>query len=187
MRVSEDTNCVQCNLKVINYPNQFCRRQFLPPSQIDGVRKDASNKFSKLFKTNLFKKKLFKTKLFKTKLFKTKLSKTKLFKTDSESPKNESTDDETSENFIKLDEFIKETQLNSKYCDDFIEWIPRLNLENVKYITNGGSSKIYFGTWNLLLNTSLASIALKQISSKVALKAIDDSNDHILNEVRKIK
>jgi hypothetical protein len=162
MSVSEDTNCVQCNQKVVNYPNQFCRSQFLLPSQIDGVRKNEINNLN--ISENLFK-------------------------INYESPKNELTDDKTSGNF-KLDEFIKETQLNSKYCDDFIEWIPHSNLENVKYLTNGGSSKVYFGTWNLLLNTSLASIALKQISSNVALKAINDSenvNDHILNEVRKIK
>jgi hypothetical protein len=102
---------------------------------------------------------------------------------------NELINGKTSGNFI-LDEFIKETQLNSKYCDDFIEWIPRSNLENVKYLTNGGNSKIYFGTWNLLLNMSLASIASKQLSFKIALKVIDGSdniNDHILNEVRKNK
>jgi hypothetical protein len=95
----------------------------------------------------------------------------------------------TSGNSI-LDEFIKETQLNSKYCDDFIEWIPRSNLENIKYLTNGGNSKVYFGTWNLMLNMSLASIVSNQLSSKVALKAINDSdniNDNILNEVRKNK
>lgn len=89
-----------------------------------------------------------------------------------------------------MDEFINETQLNSKYCDDYIEWIPRSNLENVKYLTNGGNSKVYFGTWNLMLNMSLASIVSNQLSFKVALKAINDSdniNDHILNEVRKNK
>jgi len=103
--------------------------------------------------------------------------------------KKEFIDSKTSGNSI-LDEFIKETQLNSKYCDDFIEWIPRSNLENIKYLTNGGNSKVYFGTWNLMLNMSLASIVSNQLSSKVALKAINDSdniNDNILNEVRKNK
>ena len=79
---------------------------------------------------------------------------------------------------VKLDEFIKETQLNSKYCDDFVEWIPRSNLENITYLTNGGNSKVYSGTWNLLLNMSL--------DAKIALKAIKDDFDSILNEVRKI-
>lgn len=82
----------------------------------------------------------------------------------------------------KLDKFIKETQKKSKYCDDYIEWIPRSNLENIKYLEDGGNSKVFFGTWNLLLNMSLAS------SSNIALKAIRDSNninDLILNEVTK--
>jgi hypothetical protein len=146
MNILEDTICLHCNQKIVNYSNQFCRKQFLSSQ---------TNEYSKTRSVQI----------------------------------NESINNKTSGNFV-LDEFIKETQLNSKYCDDFIEWIPRSNLENVKYLTNGGNSKVYFGTWNLLLNLSLASIALKQISSKVALKVINDSdniNDHILNEVRKNK
>ncbi|GBB84323.1 hypothetical protein RclHR1_10940003 [Rhizophagus clarus] len=76
-----------------------------------------------------------------------------------------SIDNETSGN-IKLDEFIKETQLNSKFCDDFIEWIPYSNLENIKYLTSGGNSKIYFGNW--LYNKSLGS----KSSLNVVLKVI---------------
>ncbi|PKC73126.1 kinase-like protein, partial [Rhizophagus irregularis] len=132
--------CMQCNQKVINYPNQLCRRQFLSSSRINEYSEIRSVQFN----------------------------------------------DKTSGNF-KLDEFINETQLNSKYCDDFIEWIPHSNLENVKYLTNGGNSKVYFGNWNLMLNMSLASIVSNQLSFKVALKAINDSdniNDHILNELK---
>ncbi|PKB92403.1 hypothetical protein RhiirA5_444822 [Rhizophagus irregularis] len=32
--------------------------------------------------------------------------------------------------------------LNSKYCDDFIKWIPCSNLDNVKYLINGGNLKL---------------------------------------------
>ena len=80
----------------------------------------------------------------------------------------------------KLYKFITETQINSKCCDDFIEWIPRRNLENVNFLANGGNSKVYSGTWNLSLN----------LTSDVALKAIRDSdniNDDILNEVNEKK
>lgn len=49
----------------------------------------------------------------------------------------------------ELDEFIKETQNDSKYCD-FIEWIPNNYLENVKYLTKGGNSNIFL--WNLEFN-----------------------------------
>ena len=119
--------CTQCNQRIINYPNQLCRRQFLPPSQRTC---SVVNKF------------------------------------------------ENKSGNLKLDEFIRETQLNSEFCDDFIEWIPHENLESIKYLTDGGNSKVYFGTWNLL-NVSLA--------IKIALKVIKDShniNDNILNEVR---
>ena len=86
--LSTSATCVQCNQKIINYPNQLCRRQFLSPSQINRTRSIQKN---------------------------------------------------ISGNF-KLDGFIKETQLNSKYCDDFIEWIPHSNLENIN-LTDGGNSK----------------------------------------------
>ncbi|CAB4394741.1 unnamed protein product [Rhizophagus irregularis] len=153
----EDTTCTQCNQEIINYPNQLCRKRFISPSQI--------NKPNKLSKVKSYLIKLFKPKL----------------------PKNELIDNETSGSFTILDEFIKETQLNSKYCDDFIEWVPHSNLENIIYLTNGGNSKIYFGTWNLLLNMSLTSIASNQLSSKVTLKVInysDNIDDHILNELK---
>ncbi|CAB4435990.1 unnamed protein product [Rhizophagus irregularis] len=108
MNPTEESNfkiCTQCNKKVISFPNNFCRKQFLS-----------------------------------------------------------SIDNETSGN-INLDEFIKKTQLNSKFCDDFIEWIPYSNFENIKYLTSGGNSKIYFGNW--LLNKSLASISSLNVVLKV--------------------
>ncbi|GBB83953.1 hypothetical protein RclHR1_01060017 [Rhizophagus clarus] len=91
---------------------------------------------------------------------------------------NEVIDSMTSGNYI-LDEFIINTQINSKYCDDFIEWIPHSNLENVKHLTNGGNSVVYYGTWNLLLNMSFVSLI------NVALKIIKDSDiKDILNELQ---
>lgn len=61
--------------------------------------------------------------------------------------------------------------LNSKYCVDFIKWIPCSNLDNVKYLTNGGNSKVYFGTWNLLLNIPLVSIDFKLIIFQSCFKS----------------
>ena len=122
-------NCTQCDYKVINYTNKFCRKQFLPrPRQI------------------------------KTR--------------DIQDFKNAS----ANSGLDKLNEFIAETQLNSKYCDDFIEWIPHKNLNNVKFLTNGGNSDVYFGTWNI-----------SSFTNNVVLKAIRDSNNvsgDILNEVK---
>ncbi len=95
--------------------------------------------------------------------------------------KARSTQTSTSSGNLELDEFIKETQQNSKFCDDFVEWIPNTNLENIKYLTNGGNSNVYYGIWNLLLNISLAS---KKLSINVVLKTIRDSDNDILYEVR---
>jgi hypothetical protein len=120
MNPMEESNfkiCTQCNKRVISFPNNLCRKQFL--SSIDS--------------------------------------------------------NETSGNF-KLDEFIKETQLNSKFCDDFIEWIPYSNFENIEYLTSGGNSKIYFGNW--LFNKSFAS----KSSLNVVLKVIRISDS--LKEVK---
>jgi hypothetical protein len=85
---------------------------------------------------------------------------------------NELIDNETSGNLI-IDEFIKETQSNSKCCDDFIEWVSCSNLENIKYLTIGGNSKIYSGTWKL-----------NQLSTNIALKVVNNTSENILNEVK---
>ncbi|RIA91439.1 kinase-like domain-containing protein [Glomus cerebriforme] len=73
----------------------------------------------------------------------------------------------------KLNEFIKETKDNSECCDDFVEWIPSQNLNDVKYLTKGGNSKIFSG------NSDLLPIPL-------ALKVIKDSDniDDIINEFK---
>jgi hypothetical protein len=141
----KESTCSRCNQRIISYPDQLCRRQFLFPSQ-------HQTEFNNI-QTNIINK--------------------------SESIGNGGS--RTSGN-SKLDGFIKETQLNSKYCDDFIEWIPYSNLENIKFLTNGGNSKIYFGTW--LLDSPFAS---KQ-STKVTLKTTDDfeiRNNDIPIEVKK--
>ncbi|CAB5365182.1 unnamed protein product [Rhizophagus irregularis] len=70
----------------------------------------------------------------------------------------------------KLDEFIEETQNNSKYCDDFIEWIPNNYLENVNHLAKGGNSNIFCGTWNLTI--------------PLAIKSIKDTGDQFLNEFK---
>ncbi|CAI2178461.1 8857_t:CDS:2 [Funneliformis geosporum] len=54
--------------------------------------------------------------------------------------------------------------------DYFIKWIPYSNLENLEFLTSGGNSNVYSGTWN---------------SIKIILKAInsEDVND-IINEFK---
>jgi len=130
--------CKNCNHRVINYPNQLCRRQFLPSQrprvETRGIQINKQTSPSRWTSGN-----------------------------------------------SKLDEFIEETQQNSKFCDDFVEWIPNSNLENIKFLTGGGNSEVYHGIWNLLLNISLAS---KKSSTNIVLKAIRDSDNDILNEVK---
>uniref|UniRef100_U9UKJ1 Protein kinase domain-containing protein n=1 Tax=Rhizophagus irregularis (strain DAOM 181602 / DAOM 197198 / MUCL 43194) TaxID=747089 RepID=U9UKJ1_RHIID len=120
---------MQCNQRIINYPNQLCRKQFLRINKYSKIRNVHVNQENKIESGNLI-----------------------------------------------IDEFIKETQLNSKCCDDFIEWISRSNLENIKYLTFGGNSKIYSGTWKL-----------NRLSTNIALKVTGDSDnisDNILNELK---
>ncbi|SRR6266540_7524776 len=86
------------------------------------------------------------------------------------SSQNESNENLTSGNII-IDEFIKNTQLNSN--DYFIKWIPYSNLKNIEFLTSGGNSDIYSGTWN---------------SVKIILKVINSEDiNYIINEVRREK
>ncbi len=48
----------------------------------------------------------------------------------------------TSENEF-IDKFIQETQLNAKYIDQILEWIPYNNFKNIKYLDKGGFGTIY--------------------------------------------
>ena len=148
--MSLPATCMQCNQKIINYPNQLCRKQFLPAFQrTRGIQENRVNNLKSIINKLLNKK--------QNKLM-------------------------TSGNST-LDEFINKTQLDSKHCDDFIEWIPLSNLENMEFLTNGGNSKVYRGIWNLLKMP----LDSKQLSTKIALKFIkdsDDINEYTLNEVK---
>src|SRR5687767_3229312 len=112
-------SCIQCNREVINYSNQICRRQFLPPLQHQKNKYNRSRSIQKILR-NVNNLKYIINKFKKANKFKSELT--------------------VSGNSV-LDEFIKETQLNSECCDDFIEWIPHENLESIIFLTNGGNSK----------------------------------------------
>ena len=108
-----------------------------------------------------------------------------------------------------IDKFIQETQLNAKYSDEVLEWIPYNRLTNVKYLDKGGFSTIYKAIWldgyienwdydnqqwkrftyevdndfNYCINDSGIS---KIKGRKVVLKNLDNSsnlNEEFLNEV----
>jgi hypothetical protein len=48
---------------------------------------------------------------------------------------------------IDIDNLIQKCQMESCAPDMIVEWIPYNNLQNVKYLTKGGFSKIYTAVW----------------------------------------
>ena len=48
---------------------------------------------------------------------------------------------------VDIDNLIRECQLETLEPDAVIEWIPYDNLQNIKYLTEGGCSKIYTAVW----------------------------------------
>jgi hypothetical protein len=48
-------------------------------------------------------------------------------------------------NFI--DKFIQESQLNAKYTNQILEWIPYNRLKNIEYVDKGGFGTIYKAIW----------------------------------------
>ena len=111
-----------------------------------------------------------------------------------------------------IDKFIQETQLNAKYSDSVLEWIPYNRLTNVKYLDKGGFSTIYKAIWldGFIQKWDYDNQQWKRCSTyefdndfnycysnvgnniskikgiKVALKNLDNSsnlNDEFLNEV----
>ncbi|RIA96660.1 kinase-like domain-containing protein [Glomus cerebriforme] len=46
-----------------------------------------------------------------------------------------------------IDNLIRECQAKALHPEMIIEWIPYINLQNVKYLTKGGFSKIYTADW----------------------------------------
>ncbi len=99
----------------------------------------------------------------------------------------------------EIDSFIEETQAKSKYCNDFIEWIPIKKFDNVEFLTTGGYSTVYFGDWKLLdnngnnldvidanVNNVNENDKSKKPSKTVIIKVLKNSSiikDRVLNEV----
>ena len=46
-----------------------------------------------------------------------------------------------------IDNLIKKCQMETLLPNNVIEWIPYNNLQNIKYLTKGGCSKIYTADW----------------------------------------
>src|SRR2546430_13751492 len=46
-----------------------------------------------------------------------------------------------------IDNLIRECQMKTLDPEKVVEWIPYINLQNIKYLTEGGCSKIYTAEW----------------------------------------
>ena len=46
-----------------------------------------------------------------------------------------------------IDKYIQETQLNTQYSSDVLEWIPYNEFENIESISEGTSNILYKATW----------------------------------------
>ncbi|CAG8458548.1 30969_t:CDS:2 [Gigaspora margarita] len=93
--------------------------------------------------------------------------------------------DWTSEN-QKIDEIIKETQMNSKTAIDFVEWIPYEQFEKIEKICQGGFGTIYSAFWiqgplSMLANefkrTGKIQVALK---SCISPEYLEESNEEYM-------
>jgi len=88
-----------------------------------------------------------------------------------------------------VDEFIQQSQLNSLYFLNCIEWIPFEKFQNVTYITKGGFGKIYSAEWpeGHIMYWDIEKQKWKRRTNyKVALKSLNNSSDisaDFLNEV----
>ncbi|EXX65233.1 kinase-like domain-containing protein [Rhizophagus irregularis DAOM 181602=DAOM 197198] len=80
----------------------------------------------------------------------------------------------------EVDEFIKFQQLKTKKSGDLIEWIPYDRLSNIKYVAEGGFSKVYSASWldGLIQGWNFEQKQWKRLGkTEVALKVLQDSQN----------
>ena len=88
-----------------------------------------------------------------------------------------------------IDKFIQEAQLNAKYNDQILEWIPYNRLKDIKYLDKGGFSIIYEAIWldgPIKEWNDSEKRWNRSNNKKVALKNLDKSSNldnEFLNEV----
>jgi hypothetical protein len=88
-----------------------------------------------------------------------------------------------------IDNLIKKCQIETLEPDSVIEWIPYNNLQNIKYLTEGGCSEIYTAKWingcyfewdtkeRQLKRTGTGNVVLKR------LKNVENASESWLEEV----
>ncbi|GBC04282.1 hypothetical protein RclHR1_00560009 [Rhizophagus clarus] len=86
-----------------------------------------------------------------------------------------------------IDELIQISQLNAVHYTKCLEWIPYEKFRDVKYITNGGFSKIFSATWDegYIIYWDIENHNWKRNPVQVILKNLNNSSENInfLNEV----
>jgi hypothetical protein len=93
----------------------------------------------------------------------------------------------------EIDELIQSSQINAVHSTKCLEWIPYENFQNIVYINEESSSKIYSADWpeGNIYSWSIENKEWKRYSNKkVALKSLANyslMNINFLNEVIKKK
>ncbi|CAG8794427.1 45558_t:CDS:1, partial [Gigaspora margarita] len=87
----------------------------------------------------------------------------------------------------KIDEFIREAQVDSIYYNKIIEWIPFEQLKDIKEVSNSGFGQIYSVTWidgkQKYTSKKRRLMLSHKKNCKVALKSLNDSSS-FLKEIR---
>ena len=91
-----------------------------------------------------------------------------------------------------IDNLIQECQMKTLNPERVIEWIPYNKLQNIKYLTEGGCSKIYTAVWTdgyynewdskkqQLIRFGRQSVVLKRLEN------VENANKRWLEEVRNL-
>ncbi len=88
-----------------------------------------------------------------------------------------------------IDKFIQESQLNAKYFNQILEWIPYNKFKNIEYLDEGGFSIIYKAMWldgPINCWSEYKNRWIRKGNKIVSLKSLNKSsnlNEKCLNEV----
>src|SRR5689334_18835981 len=76
-----------------------------------------------------------------------------------------------------INAFIKKTKVVSVNCDDFVEWIPISDIENINSLEQSGYSKICSGVWKPFKSRNKSIDEQEMPSLNVILKVLKSSQN----------
>ena len=88
-----------------------------------------------------------------------------------------------------IDKFIQNSQQNSKYTNQLLEWIPYNKFKNIEYLDKGGFSTVYKAIWldgPIYYWNKNENKWIRKNNIAVSLKNLNESsnlNEEFLNEV----